>query len=72
MSDKEELELLIYRWLFSTEVYYQNLYIDCLNNFSKSQHHDISDFFYLYHAELRFEHFKLFSDDLIKLLRFGK
>lgn len=71
MTDKEMLQVALYRWLFNTEVDLQNHYIDLLNNFSKFNQHDISDYFKLYEAELKFSHFKQFSNDLIKLLEIG-
>lgn len=68
MTDREKLENMIYRWIFATEVNYQNRYIDVLNNFMKFKQHDISDYFKLYQAELEYQQFKRFSDDLSKLL----
>ena len=64
-------ESLILRFLFDSEVHYQNIYISALNNFYKFQNHEIADFFLIYKAELEFKLFKKFSDDIIKLIEIG-
>lgn len=64
-------ESIIIRFLFNSEIHYQNVYISTLNNFLKFQNHEISDFFKLYKAELEFQLFKKFSDDIIKLIEVG-
>ncbi len=67
MSADEKIEL--YKWLWTMEVFYQNEYIDKLNNFLKHNEHFFQDYLIVYEAELRLKNFKQFSRDICLILR---
>ena len=58
----------IYKWLYFTEVHYQNQLISIQNNFNSHHYHTIDDCYRLLSAEQRFNDFKQFSSDLCKIL----
>ena len=66
---KNEEKILIYKWLWTMEVYYQNRYIDKLNNFMQHDEHGFQDYLILFEAEKLLNDFRLFGRDLTKILQ---
>lgn len=58
----------IYKWLWQTESYYENIYNDKLQNFLRHREHSLQDYLNLYQAELELKSFLKFSRDLSIIL----
>lgn len=71
MFNKEKFYTNIYRWMWHTEVYYQNIYIDYMNLYNRTKFHSIYDYVMLCEKELKFRHFQEFCKELTKLLEIG-
>jgi hypothetical protein len=70
MDDKfERLNIDLFRYLWNTEVLYQNRLVCLQNDFVKFKVHTLDDYQRLYIAELEFKLFKRLSSDIELLLR---
>ncbi len=67
MDDRLKIDL--FRYLWNTEVLYQNRLVSLQNDFLKFKFHTLDDYQRLYVAELEFKLFKRLSSDIELLLR---
>lgn len=67
MDDRLKIDL--FRYLWNTEVFYQNRLVSLQNDFVKFKIHTLEDYQSLYVAELEFKLFKRLSSDIELLLR---
>ena len=67
MNDYEKIN--IFKWLWTMEVFYQNQYIDKLNNFMRHNEHGFLDYLSIYESEMKLKYFKEFSRDICLILR---
>ena len=67
MTDNERF-ILLNRYLYNADLSLHNEYISVLNSFIKHNSSDPYDILYIYKVKIRYEAFKEFSSDLLKIL----